>query len=93
MDLHQAKMIKRHRWLFITVAIILILLEIAGNLPNVTNPFSGLELATWDTFFRLRGQRPPDNQVVIVAIDDASLNWLHEPWPWPRSELAEIVNW
>jgi adenylate cyclase len=93
MDLHQVKSTNRQRWFIIIIAIILILLEIAGNFPNVTNPFSGLELATWDTFFRIRGQRPPDNQVVIVAIDDASLNWLHEPWPWPRSELAEIVNW
>jgi adenylate cyclase len=93
MELNQVKNTNRHRWFIIITAIILILFEIAGNLPNVTNPFNGLELATWDTFFRLRGQRPPDNQVVIVAIDDTSLNWVHEPWPWKRTHLAEIVNW
>jgi adenylate cyclase len=93
MDLNQAKNTNRHRWIIIAIAILLILLEIAGNLPNITNPFTGLELGTWDTFFRLRGQRPPDDQVVIVSIDDASLNWVHETWPWKRSHLAEIVNW
>lgn len=93
MDANQAKNTNRHRWFIIAMAIILILLEIAGNFPNVTNPFSGLELATWDTFFRLRGQSAPDNNIVIVAIDDASLNWVHEPWPWQRSRLADIVNW
>ena len=93
MELNQAKNTNKHRWFIIAIAIILILLEIAGNLPNITNPFSGLELATWDTFFRLRGQRTPDNEIVIVAIDDVSLDWVHEPWPWPRSRLAEIVNW
>jgi adenylate cyclase len=93
MEQNQAKNTNRHRLFIVVIAIILILLEIAGNLPNVTNPFTGLELATWDTFFRLRGQRPPDNDIVIVAIDDASLNWVQERWPWQRSRLADIVNW
>ncbi len=93
MEQNQVKNTNRHRLFIIAIAIVLILLEIAGNLPNVTNPFTGLELATWDTFFRLRGQRAPDNEVVIVAIDDASLNWVQERWPWQRSRLADIVNW
>ncbi len=93
MDLNQAKNTNRHHWFIIVTAILLIVLEIAGYLPNVTNPFNGLELATWDTFFRLRGPLPPNNDVVIVSIDDASLNWVQQPWPWRRTQLAEIVNW
>lgn len=93
MDHNQVKNNTRHTWFIIGIAMILILLEIAGNFPRLINPFNGLELATWDTFFRLRGQRPPNNDVVIVAIDDASLNWVNQPWPWPRSQLAAIVNW
>ncbi len=93
MDLNQAKTTNRHRWFIIATAILLIVLEIAGNLPSVTNPLNGLELATWDAFFRLRGRQPPSNDIVIVSIDDTSLNWLHEPWPWPRTRLADIVNW
>ena len=93
MEQYQAKNNNRQRWFIIITAIILILLVIAGNLPNVTNPFNGLELATWDAFFRLRGQQPANNQIVIVAIDDTSLNWVHEHWPWQRTRLANIVNW
>jgi adenylate cyclase len=93
MDKNQSKNTNRHHWFIIATAILLIVLEIAGYLPNVTNPFNGLELATWDTFFRLRGQRPPNNDVVIVSIDDASLNWVQQPWPWKRTQLAAIVNW
>ena len=93
MENSQVKNTNRYRWFIIITVIVLILLEIAGNLPNVTNPFSGLEYATWDTFFRLRGQSAPDNRVVIVSIDDASLNWVHQPWPWKRSQIADIVNW
>jgi adenylate cyclase len=93
MELNQSKLTKRHGWIIIAIAIFLILVEIAGNLPKVTNPLTGLELATWDTFFRLRGAQSPNNDIVIVSIDDTSLNWLHEPWPWPRTRLADIVNW
>jgi len=93
MDQNQARISTRRHWFIIATAIVFILIEIAGNFPNVTNPFAGLELTTWDTFFRLRGERDPSNDIVIVAIDDASLNWVNQPWPWPRSQLAEIVNW
>jgi adenylate cyclase len=30
---------------------------------------------------------------VIASIDDASLNWINERWPWSRTRIAEIVNW
>ncbi|OGO31464.1 MAG: hypothetical protein A2136_10310 [Chloroflexi bacterium RBG_16_54_11] len=89
----QGRKTNRQHWFIIVTAMIFIILVIAGNFPNVTNPLNGLELATWDTFFRIRGQKAPDSDVVIVAIDDASLNWVHQPWPWSRSQLADIVNW
>ena len=93
MDLNQAKHTKRQRWFIIILAAILIVIEIVGGFPNVNDPLSGMELAAWDTFFRLRGPVNPNKDVVIVAIDDTSLNYLNEPWPWPRSELADIVTW
>ncbi len=93
MDFNLKTHTARHHWFIIITAVILISLVIAGNLPKFNNPFSGLELVTWDTFFRLRGPLPPSNDVVIVAIDDASLNYLQTSWPWPRTELAQIVNW
>ncbi len=75
------------------VAALLILLEIIGLISNVTTPLEGLELSARDLSFRLRGARPPAEEIVIVAIDDDSFNWTGYQWPWPRAYLAEIVNW
>ncbi len=93
MDANQGKNTRKHNWFIAATAIILIIVIIAGNFPRVTNPFSGLDLTMWDTFFRLRGQSNPNNNVVIVSIDDTSLNWVNEPWPWRRTQLADIVSW
>jgi adenylate cyclase len=50
-----------------------------------------LELKTLDLKFRLSGTRPPSDEVVIVAIDDYSIENLGR-WPWPRSYYAEAVD-
>ncbi len=84
---------RRHFLLILAVAVALVVLEIYGNLPRTSTPLERLELSARDTSFRLRGERPPHPEIVIVAIDDDSLNWLGERWPWPRSRMAEIVNW
>ncbi|MEE8304786.1 MAG: adenylate/guanylate cyclase domain-containing protein [Candidatus Tectomicrobia bacterium] len=49
------------------------------------------ELKTEDLRFRLRGARPPSDAVVIVAVDDPSLQRLGR-WPWPRSDLARAIE-
>ena len=41
---------------------------------------------------RLRGEQEPDENIVIVAIDDFSFNWTGYQWPWPRAYLAEIIT-
>lgn len=84
---------RRHFLLITIVAAALVALEIFGSFPGTTTPLERLELSARDTSFRLRGQRAPHPDIVIVAIDDDSLNWLGERWPWPRSRMAEIVNW
>lgn len=84
---------RRHFFIIVVVAALLVFLEIAGNLPNTTTPLERLELSARDTSFRLRGRGEPHPDIVIVAIDDDSLNWLGERWPWPRSRMAEIINW
>ncbi len=54
--------------------------------------FSGLELATLDARFSIRGkQRPPAN-LVLVKIDDASLRSLNREWPLPRRIDAEAIE-
>jgi adenylate cyclase len=84
---------RRQHWFIIGIAVILVVSVVAGNFLNIPDPFNELELSTWDTFFKLRGKQIPDKNIVIVSIDDASLNWLNEPWPWRRTQLAGIVNW
>ncbi len=78
--------------LIAVVAIILLALEFASNLPNISTPLGSLELGTRDTLMRVRGTRPTSGNIVIVAIDDASFQWTKYEWPWPRAYLAQIVN-
>ena len=49
------------------------------------------ELFLYNQQFRVRGHRPPNDQVVIVAIDEPSLQQIGR-WPWPRSVLADLVR-
>jgi adenylate cyclase len=50
-----------------------------------------LELKLYDMKFRMRGLRKPGPEVVIVAIDDASLKSLGR-WPWSREVMAELLS-
>ncbi len=85
--------IRRRGLIILLLTILLIVLEIAGILPGITSPIELLELSARDMSFRLRGQRAPAEEIIIVAIDDESLNWVGEQWPWSRDRIAEIVNW
>ncbi|MDH7498768.1 MAG: adenylate/guanylate cyclase domain-containing protein [candidate division NC10 bacterium] len=50
-----------------------------------------MELKILDTHFRVRGPLPPGGEVVIAAIDEKSLEAFGR-WPWPRSRLAELID-
>ncbi len=52
--------------------------------------FDAPRLALFDCFMRLRPRVPAGSPVVIVAIDDASLQRVGQ-WPWPRSVTAALV--
>ena len=73
-------------------ALVLLVLQLAASLSDANSPLQNLELGARDAMMRLRGPRPPSGEVVIVAIDDLSLAWKGEQWPWPRAYLAEIVD-
>ncbi|MEZ0397078.1 MAG: adenylate/guanylate cyclase domain-containing protein [Anaerolineales bacterium] len=79
--------------LLAVVILLLVLHEMLAALPDLTTPLERLEFSMRDSLMRLRGERPPNEQIVIVAIDDFSFNWTGYQWPWPRAYLAEIVNW
>jgi adenylate cyclase len=50
-----------------------------------------VEFILYDGHFHLRGARPANPQVVIVAIDQASLG-AEGRWPWSRTSLARLVR-
>ena len=50
-----------------------------------------LSAATGNMLFRLRGATRPPDDIVIVAIDDASLQQVGN-WPWPRSVMASVLD-
>ncbi|WP_343728805.1 adenylate/guanylate cyclase domain-containing protein [Duganella sp.] len=43
-----------------------------------------------DRFLRLQASTQPDNRILVVDIDEASL--AEQPWPWPRSRLADLIE-
>ena len=53
--------------------------------------FHTFELKSYDFKVRSRGVRPIGGQVVIIAIDEASLKQQGR-WPWPRTILAHLVD-
>jgi adenylate cyclase len=43
-----------------------------------------------DHFLRLQASGKPDNRILVVDIDEASL--AEHPWPWPRARLADLIE-
>ena len=50
-----------------------------------------LDDSVYDHMVRWAGTRPPDDQVVIVDIDERSLS-SYGQWPWPRDLVARLVG-
>ncbi|MEE8399449.1 MAG: adenylate/guanylate cyclase domain-containing protein [Desulfobacterales bacterium] len=69
---------------FTLVLVLLVLLEI--NVPIL----STLELKSQDLRFGIRGVQEPPEEVVIVVIDDSSIEAIGR-WPWPRSVFAQLI--
>lgn len=68
--------------LFAFLAFILTSLSYRANL------FYGIENSLEDTLYT---NKPITPEIVIIAIDDPSLNTLGQ-WPWPRATLAQIIK-
>jgi adenylate cyclase len=81
-----------HLGLVLTLAVLLVAIQIFALWPNITTPLESLELSARDMFMRLRSAPQRSGQIVIVAIDDFSFNWTGYRWPWPRTYLAKIVG-
>ncbi len=50
-----------------------------------------LDNAALDVQFRLRGERSPGQEVVLVLVDEKSLKEIGR-WPWPRDAQARLVE-
>ena len=60
-------------------------------LVSLSFPVSTLSQKLNDFFFRLRRPQAISNQVAMVLIDDATLA-RYGRWPWPRAELAKLLQ-
>ncbi len=56
-----------------------------------SNFMNDVEWAAYDLGIRFSSARPANQDVVIVAIDDASIQELGS-WPWPRDMLAKVTR-
>ncbi|MBL27574.1 MAG: hypothetical protein CMM50_08515 [Rhodospirillaceae bacterium] len=56
-----------------------------------TTPLRGIEGLLLDMRFLVRGAQQPSDDVVVVLVDDKSINEIGR-WPWSRSVFAEMVD-
>jgi len=78
----------------IIVAIFVIVLSIFLARIFAAFPlFESVHLKTVNSFFKQRGPiQPPDTSIVIVAIDDHTLNSVPAKWPFPGSYYGHLVR-
>ncbi len=83
--------IEQHEnWFRMPLVIVMVLLAVALTYfrPYILEQ---VELKTLDHRFNLRGPIPPDERVVVLAVDDQALSETGR-WPWSRDLLAGVVD-
>jgi len=89
---------KKYRYLsyFLLTAIMISFLWLAGQLLNINKLLEDLELKTLDFRFRMAGSViKPNPNIVIIAIDDNSLEILENQYgryPWNRDIYTNVIN-
>jgi serine/threonine-protein kinase len=81
-------MIRRFSGLILYALITLFVISIYLERPETLESF---ERVIQDTMFRLRGERSAGDDVVIVGIDDISLEKLGD-WPWNRNKIGSLAD-
>lgn len=72
---------------FIGLVVVMLFLVISG-----TGPMRNLEWQFYDLGILFSSARPANQDVVVVAIDDAALQELGS-WPWPRDIMAKVTDY
>ena len=72
-------------------ALLVLLLALLAHWPLGPAPLQGLESALYDLRLRLLAPRQADPQVVVLDIDERALA-AHGRWPWPRGQLARLLE-
>lgn len=61
-------------------------------LAGLTSQVRGVENMCLDFWLTHSGRLGPPDDIVVVAIDEPSFQELRQPWPWPRSLHARLVD-
>ena len=70
----------------IGITIVFVILAVVRFLP-----FERLEMLLYDLRYQLRGKAAAPAQIVVVGIDDQSLDAIGR-WPWNRDKVADLVD-
>lgn len=75
----------------LVIALFIVDTQYESQKPWFVEPLHRLELLASDLRFQVRGPRLPDSDVVVVAIDEKSIDQLGR-WPWPYTVQADLVK-
>ena len=76
------------RFGIIAISITFFVLSLGFIFPDF---FKAIDSKGVDLYFRIRGVQPHSNDIVLVTIDEESVNKLGR-WPWRRSVMAQLVE-
>jgi adenylate cyclase len=83
--------VRRHRRLPL-LALIAVLAAGVALAADATHALRRIELESVDLRFTVRGDRPSPRDVVVVGVDDASLDRLNAQWPFLRGMHARVMD-
>ncbi len=65
---------------------------IIAALASWTGLLSRVDNASFDTRLAIRGEHAASDDVVVVGVDDDTINALPLQWPYPRSVHAQVID-
>jgi CHASE2 domain-containing sensor protein len=74
------------------LAAVAVVSSLAALAADRTGIGEGLELESVDARFSIRGEQPPPADVVLVVVDEQTLDQLDLRWPFPRSRHARVIR-